>query len=87
MTLSDDVAAAVEHLMRSEHIGRSEALNRIARAGLTGHRPPSSRGATANVPTFDLGVRVDVTNVAEAIELIEQWDREHLGEGPTGRAG
>ena len=35
ITLDRDIAAAVEQLRREEGIGPSEALNRLARAGLS----------------------------------------------------
>ena len=70
VTLDKDVAAAVEQLRRDEHIGPSEALNRLARAGLVvqPQREPFRQ------QTFDGGFLIDVTNVAEAIELAEGPD-------------
>jgi Ribbon-helix-helix protein, copG family len=68
ITLADDVAAAVEDLRRREGIGVSEALNRIARAGLAS---PRSR------PQFRQRVHrmgrplIDISNVEEALELAE----------------
>src|SRR4051794_32418857 len=35
VTLADDVAAAVDRLRREEGLGLSEAVNKLARAGLT----------------------------------------------------
>ena len=67
VTLDDDVAAAVERLRRERGIGVSEALNRLARAGLTvgrGASPFRQRAAK-------LGLKVDVTNVAEALEQLD----------------
>jgi hypothetical protein len=67
ITLDPDVAAAVDQLRRKEGIGVSEALNRLARAALASkpaRKPFKQR-------TFDLGLRIDVTNVAEAIEIAE----------------
>ena len=66
--LDDDVAAAAQHLSQQEHIGLGEAVNRLARAGLrTGRsKPRSFRQRTA-----DLGLRVDVSNVADALELLD----------------
>lgn len=72
VTLDDDVAAAVQQLRREQGTGVSEALNRLARAGLTVKRGrPPFRQRTAR-----LGLKVDVTNVAEALELLD---------GPAGR--
>ena len=72
VTLDKDVAAAVDRLRRKEGIGVSEALNRIARSGLivkADRKPFRQR-------TADIGVHIDVSNVAEALELLE---------GPTHR--
>jgi len=67
VTLDNDIAAAVRQLREERHIGPSEALNELARAGLR-------RGNERRVFTqesVDLGLRIDVSNVAEAIELLE----------------
>lgn len=65
--LDDDVAAAAEELRRTRHIGLSEAVNELARAGLR-HRPSPTRFRQR---TRALGLKVDVSNVAEALELLE----------------
>lgn len=66
--LDDDVAAAAHRLSREEHIGLGEALNRLARAGLR-------QGRLKRLPfrqrTADLGLRVDVSDVADALELLD----------------
>jgi metal-responsive CopG/Arc/MetJ family transcriptional regulator len=68
VTLDKDVAAAVDRLRRTEAIGVSEALNRLARAGLVskGERK-RFRQRTARMGPF----QVDVSNVADALEVIE----------------
>ncbi len=66
--LDDDVAAAAQHLSREEHIGLSEAVNRLARAGL---RPGRARRRSFLQRTADLGLQVDVSNVADALELLD----------------
>jgi hypothetical protein len=67
VSLDEDVAAAVERLRRERSIGLSEALNQLARAGLTVKRsaPPFRQREVK------LGLQVDVTNVAEALELLD----------------
>lgn len=67
VSLDDDVAAAVEQLRRERHVGLSEAVNELIRAGL---RPRRERRVFRQ-RTTDLGLRVDVSNVAEVIELLE----------------
>lgn len=71
--LDDDVAAAAERLRRQRNIGLSEAVNELARAGLAAVDRPRT---PFRQRTRALGVRVDVSNVAEALELL---DDEHTG--------
>ncbi|GAB2459268.1 hypothetical protein GCM10027062_43890 [Nocardioides hungaricus] len=69
--LDDDVVAAAERLRRERGIGLGEAVNELARAGLArngGRRTPFLQR------TADLGAGIDVTNVAEALELLDEWD-------------
>ena len=67
VTLDPDVEAAVERLRRERGLGLSEALNHLARAGLAIRTSqPPFRQRRAN-----LGLRIDVTNVAEAIEQLD----------------
>jgi Ribbon-helix-helix protein, copG family len=67
VTLEDDVAAEVRRLSRERGMGVSEALNRLARAGLMAKSDrPLFRQRTAH-----LALQVDVTNVAEALEALD----------------
>jgi hypothetical protein len=67
ITFDDDVASAVRRIQRERGIGVSEAVNALARAGLTAKQTsPRYRQQTV-----DLGLKIDVTNVAEALELLE----------------
>ena len=69
VTLEPDVAAAVDHLRKERSIGLSEAVNELVRAGLAaGNRQPARRFVQRSEP---IGLKIDVTNVAEAIELLE----------------
>jgi hypothetical protein len=68
VTLEDDVAAAVLRLQSEEGIGRSDAVNRLVRAGLT--RPAG--------PTFfqqrSVGMGpflLDVSSAGDALEMSE----------------
>jgi hypothetical protein len=67
ITLADDVAAAVEKLRRERGIGLSEAVNELARSGLTSERNARPFRQKAH----DLGNGVDVSNIAEAIETLD----------------
>jgi hypothetical protein len=70
--LDEDVAAAAEHLRRERHIGLSEAVNELARAGMRRSGPRRQ----FRQRTSDLGLRVDVSNVAEALDLLDADDGE-----------
>ncbi len=67
VTLDDDVAAALEQLRRERGLGLSEALNELARSGL--RRRPEKRAFRQE--SQPIGLAIDVTDVADAIELLE----------------
>jgi len=67
VTLDDDTQAAIDRVRRERSIGVSEAVNDLIRAGLTrktGPRPFTQR-------TRSVGLRVDVTNISEALEELD----------------
>ncbi len=66
--LEDDVAAAIERLRKEGSIGLSEAVNRLVRAGLIATRSGSGPFEQRTQP---MGLKIDVTNVAEALEALE----------------
>lgn len=70
--LDDDVSAAIEQLRSNSKMGVSEAVNLLIRRGL-GAQKKRRRFVQRTSP---LGLRIDVSNVAEALELLE---------GPTAR--
>lgn len=63
----DDTAQALAHLRSETGMGVSEAVNTLVRRGLLAEAPP----APFIQQTRRLGIRIDVTNVAEAIDLLE----------------
>jgi len=67
VTFDDDTAAAIEKLRREKGLGVSEAVNELVRRGLL---PRSERGRFVQ-RTHPLGLKVDVSNVAEALEVLE----------------
>jgi Mn-dependent DtxR family transcriptional regulator len=67
VTFDPDVAAAIERFRRERSVGPSEAVNELIRAGLV-DRGPSRR---YRLRPRDLGLQIDVTNVAEALEQLE----------------
>ena len=70
--LDPEVAAAAERLRQERRIGLGEAVNELARAGLAREQKPRSfRQRTAPV-----GLRIDVTDIADTLELLDQHDAE-----------
>lgn len=65
-----DTAAAVDDLRRTAGLGVSEAVNELIRRGLLVR--PDRRHFTQ--PTRTMGLRIDVSNVAEALDLLEGSD-------------
>lgn len=68
--LDDDVLSAASKLQRERHIGLSEAINTLVRAGLT--RTTMPRPFTQR--SVDLGLRIDVSNIADALEQLDGAD-------------
>lgn len=68
VVLDDDIAAAIERIRREASIGLSEAVNRLVRAGLVAE----SRERQPFIQrTQSMGLRIDVGNVADALETLE----------------
>lgn len=66
--LDDDVVAAVKHLRQERSLGLSKAVNELIRAGLV-TRPPA---VPFRQQTYPLGALMDLTNVAEVLDLLDQ---------------
>ncbi len=71
VNLDDDVAAAVKQIRRRRGLGLSEAVNELARAGMTSQHPATVR-ERIQLDTRALDLRVDVSNVAEALDIAER---------------
>ena len=72
MRLDPEVLAAAERLRAERNVGLGEAVNELARAGLARKRQPKRfRQRTASV-----GLLVDVTDVADTLELLDRYDAE-----------
>lgn len=63
----DDTSKAIEALRRDRGIGLSDAVNELIRQGLV--RQPAPRPFRQR--TRQLGIKVDVSNVATALEDLE----------------
>jgi Arc/MetJ family transcription regulator len=66
--LDEDVAAAIAQLRRGGTVGLSEAVNQLIRAGLLQAPRVHQRFRQRSAP---LGLRIDVSNVAEALETLD----------------
>ena len=76
VTFDQDVESALRRLRRERGLGLSEAVNELVRAGLAAGRLSADRPGPFRQPTAALDVRIDVANVAEALEQLD---------GPTAR--
>lgn len=63
----DDTAKAVEALRRGSGLGVSEAANELIRRGMLAPPPDNAFRPRSR----RLGLRIDVSNVAEALDLLE----------------
>ena len=67
ITFDLDVSAAIEQLRKTSNLGVSETVNQLIRRGLKTRVERQSFVQR----TQPLGLRIDVRNVAEALELLE----------------
>lgn len=72
ITIAPDIQSELERLRREAGMGPSEALNFLARKGLAASTEPQRRYEHKSVP---LGMKLDVSNVAEVLELLDREDR------------
>ena len=63
----EDTFRAIEALRRERGLGVSEAVNELVRRGLLS----PERRAPFRQRTESLGIRVDVSSVADALEVLE----------------
>lgn len=81
ITVADDVAAEMERLRREEGLGPSEALNVLARRGMASRGRQHADYVHHSAP---IGLLVDVTNVAEVLDLLDDDPAAgHRGGRPT----
>ncbi len=67
VSLDSDVVAAVQAVRAEKGLGLSEAVNELIRSGLAVPRQ-RTRFVQRNFP---MGSRIDVSNVADALETLE----------------
>ena len=70
VSLDDDVAAEVARLRRERGLGLSEAVNELVRAGMAASRVDY----VYRHPVHDMGALVDLSNVADVLELLDDSD-------------
>lgn len=71
VSLDRDVEAALSRLRRERGLGLSEALNELVRAGLAARSGSAEPPDRFRQPTTALGLRMDVSNVADALEQLD----------------
>jgi hypothetical protein len=76
INLGEDVVSEAAKLQRERGIGLSAAVNELARAGFKNVRQDYQYEHV----THDMGALVDLTDVADVLELLDEADR------PTGAA-
>jgi hypothetical protein len=70
VNLTPDIEAEVARLRREQGLGTSEAVVLLARRGLRADGP-AGRFVQRTAP---LGARIDVTNVADVLDLLDADD-------------
>lgn len=68
VVIDSDVAGEIERLRR-EGMGLSEALNLLARRGMTKEAP--SKTVKYQHRTSRIGLKVDITNTADVLDLLD----------------
>jgi hypothetical protein len=69
VSLDEDVVAEVERLRRQRGLGMSEALNTLVREGIAASQVHSEQDFVQ--PTADLGLLIDVANIADVLDVLE----------------
>lgn len=68
ITLDPDIAAEVERLRQTTGVGPSEAVNSLARAGLTVRLGETYH---LDIPSYDMSARVSYVNIADTLDLLD----------------
>jgi hypothetical protein len=68
VNLDPDTAATVEALRRDKCLGLSKAVNELIRAGAVAKGAERPRYV---LKTFDMGLKIDVTNMGEVLEYLD----------------
>jgi hypothetical protein len=68
--LDPQVAAAAQQIQTEQNVSFSSAVNQLAMRGLLAHGPTSAAGFEQL--TYPMGLKVDISNIADALEQIEE---------------
>lgn len=71
ISLDPDIEAEVERLRRQQGLGLSEAVNSLARRGMV----PTKRAKRYTMNPRPLGLKIDVTNIAEVLDMLDEPER------------
>lgn len=72
MRLDPEVAAAAERLRQERHMGLNQVVNELARADLD----RAQKTTRFQQRTASVGLKIDVTNVAGAVEQLDAYDAQ-----------
>ena len=72
--LDPEVAAAAARLRSNQNITLSAAVNQLARAGLMA--APAQPSRRFEQQTANVGLKIDVSNVAEVLDLLDGPDHK-----------
>ncbi len=70
LSLDADVLAAVDEVRRTRGLGLSEAVNELVRRGISSR--PATGSSNYELRSARVGIKVDVANVAEVLELLDE---------------
>jgi hypothetical protein len=73
ISLDDDVAAAVQEQRRERSLGLSVVVNSLLREALAKQKQPRRQYVHTS---RRLGLKLDVSDVADALEVLDQHDGE-----------
>ncbi|MDR1152307.1 MAG: hypothetical protein LBK72_07525 [Bifidobacteriaceae bacterium] len=74
--LDQDVLAGIATLRRERALNLSDAVNVLARAGLAANGDAGKAGGDEfHQRTAAMGMRIDITDVADTLDLLDEADR------------
>ena len=71
LTIDDDVAAELERLRREREASLKQVINEVLRRGLHDMRAKPKKRAPFRTQTSDMGLSINIDNIAEALAYLE----------------